>query len=127
MSAPLGVRALAAPGPEAIASLQPDAVRVLLDGPALPDDDARRNPAAALIAVQGCAEASRMPERVAGLPGLLRRSGEAALGKALRDGSRRMLEARLGGGLPRRGMEEPAMLEYGMDECTSAARALWGA
>ena len=124
MSAPLGVRELTALGPEAIASLQPDAVRVLLDGPALPDDDARRNPAAALIAVQSCAEASRMPERVAGL---LRRSGDTALGKALRDESRRMLEARLGGGLPRRGMEEPAMLEHGMDECTSAARALWGA
>ena len=32
--APLGVRALTAPGPEALAPLQPDAAYVLLDGPA---------------------------------------------------------------------------------------------
>ena len=57
-----------------------------------------------------------MPERVAGLLGLLRRSGDAALGEALRDGLRRMLEARFGGELPRRWMEEPTMLEHRMDE-----------
>ena len=114
--APLSVRALTAPGPEALASLQPDATCVLLDGPALPDDDIRRNLAAALIAVQSCAEASRMPERVAGLLGLLRRTGDAELGKALRDGLRWMLETRFGGELPRRWMEEPAMLEHRMDE-----------
>ena len=96
MSAPPGVRAPTAPGPEAIASLRPDAACALLDGPALPDDDARCNLAAALTSVQSCAEASRMPERVARLPGLLRRSGDAAPGKALRDGSRRMSEARFG-------------------------------
>ena len=115
-NAPLGVRALTAPGPEALASLQPDAACVLLDGPALPDDDVRRNLAAALITVQSCAEASRMPERVAGLLGLLRRTGDAALGKALRDGLRRMLETRFGGELPRRWMEEPMTLEHRMDE-----------
>ncbi len=114
--APLGVRALTAPGPEALASLQPDATCVLLDGPALPDDDIRRNLAAALIAVQSCAEASRIPERVAGLLGLLRRTGDAELGKALRDGLRKMLETRFGGELPRRWMEEPTMLEHRMDE-----------
>ena len=80
---------------------------MLLDGPALADDDVRRNLAAALIAVQSCAEASRMPERVAGLLGLLRRTGDAELGKALRDGLGRMLETRFGGELPRRWMEEP--------------------
>ena len=115
-NAPLGVRALTAPGPEALAPLQPDAACVLLDGPALPDEDVRRNLAAALIAVQSCAEASRMPERVAGLLGLLRRTGDAELGKALRDGLRRMLEARFGGELPRRWMEEPMTLEHRMDE-----------
>ena len=115
-NAPLSVRALTAPGPEAIASLQPDAACVLLDGPALADDDVRRNLAAALIAVQSCAEASRMPERVAGLLGLLRRTGDAELGKALRDGLRGMLETRFGGGLPRRWMEEPMTLEHRMDE-----------
>ena len=114
--APLGVRALTAPGPEALASLQPDATCVLLDGPALPDDDIRRNLAAALIAVQSCAEASQMPERVAGLLGLLRRTGDAELGKALRDGLRRMLETRFGGEWPRRWMEEPMTLEHRMDE-----------
>ena len=105
-SAPLGVRTLTAPGPEALAPLQPEAACVLLDGPTLPDDDARRNPAAALIAVQSCAEASPMPERMAGL---LRRSGEVEVGKALCDGSRKMLEARFGGELPRRWTEKPAM------------------
>lgn len=35
------------------------------------------------------------PGEVAGLPGLLRRSGDAALGEALRDGSRKTLEARV--------------------------------
>ena len=114
--APLGVRALTAPGPEALAPLQPDAAYVLLDGPALADDDVRRNLAAALIAVQSCAEASRMPERVAGLLGLLRRSGDEALGEALREGLGRMLEERFGGEWPRRWMEEPAMLEHRMDE-----------
>ena len=114
--APLNVRALTAPGPEALAPLQPEAACVLLDGPALPDDDIRRNLAAALIAVQSCAEASRMPERVAGLLGLLRRTGDAELGKALRDGLRRMLETRFGGELPRRWMEEPMTLEHRMDE-----------
>ena len=114
--APLGVRALTAPGPEALASLQPEAACVLLDGPALPDEDVRRNLAAALIAVQSCAEASRIPERVAGLLGLLRRTGDAELGKALRDGLRRMLETRFGGELPRRWMEEPMTLEHRMDE-----------
>ena len=114
--APLGVRALTAPGPEALAPLQPDAACVLLDGPALADDDVRRNLAAALIAVQSCAEASQMPQRVAGLLGLLRRTGDAELGKALRDGLRRMLEARFGGELPRRWMEEPMTLEHRMDE-----------
>ena len=114
--APLGVRALTAPGPEALAPLQPDAAYVLLDGPALADEDVRRNLAAALIAVQSCAEASRMPERVAGLLGLLRRSGDEALGEALREGLGRMLEERFGGGWPRRWMEEPAMLEHRMDE-----------
>ena len=114
--APLGVRALTAPGPEALAPLQPEAACVLLDGPALPEDDVRRNLAAALIAVQSCAEASRMPERVAGLLGLLRRTGDAELGKALRDGLRRMLETRFGGELPRRWMEEPMTLEHRMDE-----------
>ena len=114
--APLGVRALTAPGPEALAPLQPDAAYVLLDGPALPDDDVRRNLAAALIAVQSCAEASRMPERVAGLLGLLRRSGDEALGEALREGLGRMLEERFGGEWPRRWMEEPTMLEHRMDE-----------
>ena len=115
-NAPLGVRALTAPGPEALAPLQPDAAFVLLDGPALPDEDVRRNLAAALIAVQSCAEASRMPERVAGLLGLLRRTGDEALGEALRDGLRGMLEARFGGELPRRWMEEPMSLEHRMDE-----------
>ena len=115
-NAPLGVRALTAPGPEALAPLQPDAACVLLDGPALPDEDVRGNLAAALIAVQSCAEASRMPERVAGLLGLLRRTGDAELGKALRDGLRRMLETRFGGELPRRWMEEPMTLEHRMDE-----------
>ena len=115
-NAPLGVRALTAPGPEALAPLQPEAACVLLDGPALADDDAGRNLAAALIAVQSCAEASRMPERVAGLLGLLRRSEDAELRKALRDGLREMLEARFGGELPRRWMEEPTMLEHRMDE-----------
>ena len=115
-NAPLGVRALTAPGPEALAPLQPEAACVLLDGPALPDEDVRRNLAAALIAVQSCAEASQMPERVAGLLGLLRRTGDAELGKALRDGLRRMLEARFGGELPRRWMEEPMTLEHRMDE-----------
>ena len=62
-------------------------------------EDVCRNLAAALIAVQSCAEASRMPERVAGLLGLLCRSGDAALGEALRDGLRRMLERRFGGEL----------------------------
>ena len=114
--APLNVRALTAPGPEALAPLQPEAACVLLDGPALPDDDIRRNLAAALIAVQSCAEASRMPERVAGLLGLLRRTGDAELGKALRDGLRRMLETRFGGEWPRRWMEEPMTLEHRMDE-----------
>ena len=57
-----------------------------------------------------------MPERVAGLLGLLRRTGDAALGKALRDGLRKMLEVRFGGELPRRWMEEPTMLEHRMDE-----------
>ena len=114
--APLGVRALTAPGPEALAPLQPDAAYVLLDGPALADDDVRRNLAAALIAVQSCAEASRMPERVAGLLGLLRRSGDEALGEALREGLGRMLEERFGGEWPRRWMEEPTMLEHRMDE-----------
>ena len=71
-------RALTAPGPETLTPLQPDAAYVLLDGPTLTDDDVRRNLAAALIAVQSCAEASRMPERVAGLLGLLRRSGDRA-------------------------------------------------
>ena len=115
-NAPLSVRALTAPGPEALAPLQPDAACVLLDGPALPDEDVRRNLAAALIAVQSCAEASRMPQRVAGLLGLLRRTGDAELGKALRDGLRRMLETRFGGELPRRWMEEPMTLEHRMDE-----------
>ena len=115
-SAPLSVQALTAPGPEAITPLQPDAACVLLDGPALPDDDACRNLAAALIAVQSCAEAGRMPERVAGLLGLLRRSGDEALGEALREAVRGMLERRFGGELPRRWMEEPAMLEHRMDE-----------
>ena len=110
------MRALTAPGPEALAPLQPDAAYVLLDGPALADDDVRRNLAAALIAVQSCAEASRMPERVAGLLGLLRRSGDEALGEALREGLGRMLEERFGGEWPRRWMEEPAMLEHRMDE-----------
>ena len=114
--APLSVRALTAPGPEGLAPLQPEAAFVLLDGPALADEDVRRNLAAALIAVQSCAEASRMPERVAGLLGLLRRSGDAVLGEALRDGLRKMLEARFGGELPRRWMEEPTMLEHRMDE-----------
>ena len=114
--APLSVRALTAPGPEALAPLQPDAACVLLDGPALADDDVRRNLAAALIAVQSCVEASQMPERVAGLLGLLRRTGDAELGKALRDGLRRMLETRFGGELPRRWMEEPMSLEHRMDE-----------
>ena len=114
--APLSVRALTAPGPEGLAFLQPEAACVLLDGPALPEDDVRRNLAAALIAVQSCAEASRMPERVAGLLGLLRRTGDAELGKALRDGLRRMLEIRFGGELPRRWMEEPMSLEHRMDE-----------
>ena len=128
--APLGVRALTAPErfhrwssndgtdevSEALAPLQPDAAYVLLDGPALADDDVRRNLAAALIAVQSCAEASRMPERVAGLLGLLRRSGDEALGEALREGLGRMLEERFGGEWPRRWMEEPAMLEHRMDE-----------
>ena len=115
-NAPLGVRALTAPGPEALAPLQPEAACVLLDGPALADDDVRRNLAAALIAVQSCAEASQMPQRVAGLLGLLRRTGDAELGKALRDGLRRMLETRFGGELPRRWMEEPMSLEHRMDE-----------
>ena len=115
-NAPLGVRALTAPGPEALAPLQPDAACVLLDGPALPDEDVRRNLAAALIAVQSCAEASQMPERVAGLLGLLRHTGDAELGKALRDGLRWMLETRFGGELPRRWMEEPMSLEHRMDE-----------
>ena len=115
-NAPLGVRALTAPGPEALAPLQPEAACVLLDGPALSDEDVRRNLAAALIAVQSCAEASRMPERVAGLLGLLRRTGDAELGKTLRDGLRRMLETRFGGELPRRWMEEPMTLEHRMDE-----------
>ena len=115
-NAPLGVRALTAPGPEALAPLQPDAACVLLDGPALPDEDVRRNLAAALIAVQSCAEASRMPERVAGLLGLLRRTGDAELGKALRDGLRQMLGSRFGGEWPRRWMEEPMTLEHRMDE-----------
>ena len=115
-NAPLGVRALTAPGPEALAPLQPDAAFVLLDGPALPDEDVRSNLAAALIAVQSCAEASQMPERVAGLLGLLRRTGDEALGEALRDGLRGMLEARFGGELPRRWMEEPMSLEHRMDE-----------
>ena len=57
-----------------------------------------------------------MPERVAGLLGLLRRTGDAELGKALRDGLRRMLETRFGGELPRRWMEEPMTLEHRMDE-----------
>ena len=114
--APLSVRALTAPGPEALAPLQPDAACVLLDGPALADDDVRRNLAAALIAVQSCVEASQMPERVAGLLGLLRRTGDAELGKALRDGLRKMLETRFGGELPRRWMEEPMSLEHRMDE-----------
>ena len=114
--APLSVRALTASGPEALAPLQPEAACVLLDGPALPDEDVRRNLAAALIAVQSCAEASRMPQRVAGLLGLLRRTGDAELGKALRDGLRRMLETRFGGELPRRWMEEPMTLEHRMDE-----------
>ena len=114
--APLSVRALTAPGPEALAPLQPEAACVLLDGPALPDEDIRRNLAAALIAVQSCAEASRMPQRVAGLLGLLRRTGDAELGKTLRDGLRRMLETRFGGELPRRWMEEPMTLEHRMDE-----------
>ena len=115
-NAPLGVRALTAPGPQALAPLQPDAAFVLLDGPALPDEDVRSNLAAALIAVQSCAEASQMPQRVAGLLGLLRRTGDAALGEALRDGLRGMLEARFGGELPRRWMEEPMSLEHRMDE-----------
>ena len=89
---------------------------MLLDGPALPDDDARRNLAAALIAVQSCVEAARMPERVARLLGLLRRSGDEALGEALREAVRGMLERRFGGELPRRWMEEPTMLEHRMDE-----------
>ena len=115
-SAPLSVRALTAPGPEAITPLQPEARYVLLDGPALPDDDTRRNLAAALIAVQSCVEAARMPERVARLLGLLRRSGDEALGEALREAVRGMLERRFGGELPRRWMEEPTMLEHRMDE-----------
>ena len=115
-NAPLSVRALTAPEPEALAPLQPEAACVLLDGPALADDDVRRNLAAALIAVQSCAEAAQMPERVAGLLGLLRRTGDAELGKALRDGLRRMLETRFGGELPRRWMEEPMTLEHRMDE-----------
>ena len=57
-----------------------------------------------------------MPERVAGLLGLLRRTGDAELGKALRDGLRWMLETRFGGELPRRWMEEPMTLEHRMDE-----------
>ena len=57
-----------------------------------------------------------MPERVAGLLGLLRRSGDEALGEALREAVRGMLERRFGGELPRRWMEEPAMLEHRMDE-----------
>ena len=73
-------------------------------------------PDGARTAVQSCAEASRMPERVAGLLGLLRRTGDAELGKALRDGLRRMLEIRFGGELPRRWMEEPMTLEHRMDE-----------
>ena len=48
--------------------------------------------------------------------GLLRCSGDAELRKALRDGLREMLEARFGGELPRRWMEEPTMLEHRMDE-----------
>ena len=38
------------------------------------------------------------------------------MGKALRDGLRRMLETRFGGELPRRWMEEPMTLEHRMDE-----------
>ena len=76
----------------------------------------RRNLAAALLAVQSCAEASRMPQRVAGLLGLLRRTGDAALGKALRDGLRRMLETRFGDELPRRWTGEPMTLEHRMDK-----------
>ena len=60
------------------------------------DDNAGRNLAAALIAAQSCAEASRMPERVAGLLGLLRRSGDEALGEVLREAvsSKRALSTR---------------------------------
>ena len=57
-----------------------------------------------------------MPGRVAGLLGLLRRSGDEALGEALREAVRGMLERRFGGELPRRWMEEPTMLEHRMDE-----------
>ena len=39
-----------------------------------------------------------MPERVAGLLGLLRRSGDEALGETLRERLGRMLEERFGGG-----------------------------
>ena len=73
-------------------------------------------PDGARTAVQSCAEASQMPERMAGLLGLLRRTGDAELGKALRDGLRWMLETRFGGELPRRWMEEPMSLEHRMDE-----------
>ena len=69
-----------------------------------------------LHAEKSCVEAARMPERVAGLLGLLRRSGDKALGEALREAVRGMLERRFGGELPRRWMEEPAMLEHRMDE-----------
>ena len=124
-TAPLSLGELTECGLEARMPLQPELRYLVLDGESVGEQDSQRglrgNRASALIALQRCAKASDLPDRVATLFNLLRRPADAALRRDLQDVLGKMVANRFDGAdadirLALKLMEEPMSLAMRFDE-----------
>ena len=114
------LQALTSDGLDARTRLQPNYQPLLLDASDLTAEDMRHNRAAAVLALQHCAEQERLPRLIANLFGLLKRRGTSALRLALAQATVRALHTKFGGERVkdaddadrtlRNYMEEPTML-----------------
>ena len=124
-TAPLSLGELTAKNLGARAPWQPELRYFVLDGEPLGEHDSklgrRGNRALALIALQRCASAAELPDRVKALFNLLRGPADAALRRDLKDVLGKMIAARFGGAgvdvrLALELMEDPMGLAMRFDE-----------